>query len=356
MTISITRTNFNDFEALQDLLQDSRADIVQLGNGRMHGTITHLALDDLGISTGFFSTGMRSCGVASAKRWTIGMMLESAGPVSSVGHSIAAGDLSIFAPGEERYTSALAGSRYLAAFISPETLQATLAPSPGALEILERNRAGTVITDRGTTEATVRQLTPLLASLTERKITPEIAELSKRRILELLLAPLHNASHYRGHPSRSNLIREIEHYLFTVESIRQIHIPDLCKRFNVHRRTLHRAFMEALGIPPMRYLHQRQLNAVHRELLRGGHGTKVHDVAIKHGFLELGRFAAAYKRQFGELPKHTLRRSLHIVATMAFIMFAGSMTYAYDDCDDDDYFIPPRHVMVHPRAGLPQRQ
>jgi AraC-like DNA-binding protein len=35
----------------------------------------------------------------------------------------------------------------------------------------------------------------------------------------------------------------------------------------------------------------------------------VHDVATRWGFWNLGEFAADYRRQFGELPSETLRRT-----------------------------------------------
>jgi len=34
----------------------------------------------------------------------------------------------------------------------------------------------------------------------------------------------------------------------------------------------------------------------------------VKEIAIEHGFVELGRFAGDYRRMFGELPSETLQR------------------------------------------------
>jgi transcriptional regulator GlxA family with amidase domain len=37
--------------------------------------------------------------------------------------------------------------------------------------------------------------------------------------------------------------------------------------------------------------------------------ANVSDIARRHGFLELGRFAAQYRAAFGEAPSATLRRA-----------------------------------------------
>ena len=59
---------------------------------------------------------------------------------------------------------------------------------------------------------------------------------------------------------------------------------------------------------PMRYVKQLRLEAVHRSLLAAdASDTRVSDLAADHGFFQFGRFAADYKRAFGELPSETLR-------------------------------------------------
>lgn len=85
---------------------------------------------------------------------------------------------------------------------------------------------------------------------------------------------------------------------------------DLARSVGVTARTLLRTFQESFGVSPKRYLLLRELHAVHRELASGGKDadTTVADVLTRHGIWEFGRFAARYRRQFGELPSATLRR------------------------------------------------
>lgn len=85
-------------------------------------------------------------------------------------------------------------------------------------------------------------------------------------------------------------------------------IPDICAALEVPDRTL-RAYCRAhLGMAPKRYLHLRRLQLARRALRANGSETaNVAVVARRYGFSGLGRFAAYYREQYGELPSITLR-------------------------------------------------
>jgi transcriptional regulator GlxA family with amidase domain len=74
-------------------------------------------------------------------------------------------------------------------------------------------------------------------------------------------------------------------------------------------RALQDGFARELGVPPMKYLQQVRLRRA-RDLLRDASpvDTTVAAVASGLGLSHLGRFAAAYRRAFGESPSETLRR------------------------------------------------
>lgn len=80
-------------------------------------------------------------------------------------------------------------------------------------------------------------------------------------------------------------------------------VTDLCLALNVSRRTLERTFHRILGKAPKEYLRQLKLCMAREDLVRGE--CSVTEVAVRHGFLELGRFAQSYRRLFGELPSET---------------------------------------------------
>ena len=85
-------------------------------------------------------------------------------------------------------------------------------------------------------------------------------------------------------------------------------ILQVCERIGASPRKLAYCFRSVLGIAPARYMRAVRLNGVRRDLRRGA-GAAVLDVAARWGFWHMGEFAAAYRRQFGELPSQTLRQA-----------------------------------------------
>jgi AraC-like DNA-binding protein len=91
---------------------------------------------------------------------------------------------------------------------------------------------------------------------------------------------------------------------------RPLLVSDICRIIGVSERTLRNVCQEQLGMSPHRFLALRRLHLARRALLRSDqYSATVTGIAMSHGVWELGRFAAAYRLQFGESPSATLRRS-----------------------------------------------
>lgn len=82
---------------------------------------------------------------------------------------------------------------------------------------------------------------------------------------------------------------------------------ELADHVGVTGRTLLRTFQESFGVSPKRFLMLRELHRVRRGLRDCSPDDTVADVLVRHGIWEFGRFAARYRRHFGELPSQTLR-------------------------------------------------
>ncbi len=79
---------------------------------------------------------------------------------------------------------------------------------------------------------------------------------------------------------------------------------DLAEIAGVSVRRLQQAFREHVGTTPFGHLHDVRLERVHDDLVHG-RGSTVTDVALRWGVSHLGRFAAAYRKKYGELPSQT---------------------------------------------------
>jgi AraC-like DNA-binding protein len=87
-------------------------------------------------------------------------------------------------------------------------------------------------------------------------------------------------------------------------------LVEICTALDVPERTLRTSCKQYLGMGPMNYIRLRRMNLV-RRALRTTHpaGLSVSEVASRYGFVDMRRFAARYRKLFGEFPSTTLRRS-----------------------------------------------
>lgn len=98
--------------------------------------------------------------------------------------------------------------------------------------------------------------------------------------------------------------------VFVEESLAADKVPtivDICHNIGVSERTLQYAFRVYVHLSPLAYLRMCRLNRV-RETLHAADpdSTTVTAVAMRNGFLHLGRFSVDYRRTFGETPSATL--------------------------------------------------
>jgi AraC-like DNA-binding protein len=89
----------------------------------------------------------------------------------------------------------------------------------------------------------------------------------------------------------------------------ELSVPKLCSAVGVPERTLRMCCAKFLGMGPSQFLRLRRLNLIRAALQYADPTTaSVADIARRYQFSELGRFAAAYRTVFGELPSTTLAR------------------------------------------------
>lgn len=123
------------------------------------------------------------------------------------------------------------------------------------------------------------------------------------------LTPPRAAAPARGRPriDRGEVIRRSLSVLES-ETVGRPSVADLATRIGVTERTLARAFYDAFGVNPLRYITLRQLHRVRRALVGVAEPTTVSAILMQHGIWEHGRFSGRYRKHFGESPAATLHR------------------------------------------------
>ncbi|WP_066514992.1 helix-turn-helix transcriptional regulator [Curtobacterium ammoniigenes] len=89
-----------------------------------------------------------------------------------------------------------------------------------------------------------------------------------------------------------------------------VNVEAIAEASGLSVRGLQAAFRRSLDRTPLEQLRLVRLQHAHDDLVRGDpiDGTTIEAIAARWGFSSSGRFAAAYRREFGVLPSATLRR------------------------------------------------
>ncbi len=187
-----------------------------------------------------------------------------------------------------------------------EALNGWPIPSPHASRILHLPRAEVTRFQRIFKQA--RQMADARTRLIERsEVARALEQEMFHTIVHLLNADGPN-DHSRKRHNHAAIMARFEEALPRCLD-RKIRLPALCSEVGVPERTLRMCCADFLGVSPTRYLLLQRLNKVRSALQRADASTtSVTEIAQKHQFVELGRFAVNYRTTFGETPSTTLER------------------------------------------------
>ncbi len=156
----------------------------------------------------------------------------------------------------------------------------------------------------------VKQILEYLLLCPELLVNSKVSHLLCSQALSLTLNALTAADDQRPDLCPSKRLRGVRRVIDYLQ-VHAVDLPDmqvLCRVANLSERTLQYGFLDHVGITPIQYVRAVRLNGARLQLLRANPtGTRVVDIALHWGFIELGRFAREYKKLFGELPSETLR-------------------------------------------------
>lgn len=299
-----------DFEELKEVVVGSRRDIVQLERGKIKGKIAHARIGYLQIDAASFNLGIRTSGISHGSRIGFGLLAASGDHAMRSSYHSRPGDLLVMEPGCEHENRYHGGAALFIVMASADDISSSF----GTEARMGDPSSWWGKHYRGEAEAVtgvVPRLQSLLGRLGDVSLTAEAAEFWKRSIIEAVTANIVAGipSDRDGPlPSALKVVRRAEEYL-DARPNEAVHISQVCVQLHVSRRTLHRAFHEALGIGPIAYLRHRRLCAVHTALRAPKDIRTISDIAMQFGFQNLGRFSGYYHRLFGEYPSDTRRRN-----------------------------------------------
>lgn len=298
---------FDDIDAMAASPLAWDLEYEQIGRGRFDGQLTQLMLDRVQLARVEWSPGVLQSGAAPVGTWVFGLPIVSEGSLHIRRRPVRPGEL-LAASYRDDVGFTATGPTKLMVIVLPMPLIDRWVQARRGIDKFDVDLPTPrwrVPTSEMSRRASV--LSSLLQTLktqpddilTERGLS-QVEECIFDAIFDLIpsaeiIEPLH---------SRARIAREmlkvLKERLDDPPSI-----TDLCVALGARERTLHLSCVEAFGRPPATLLAELRLNAAHRALSDPDKDASVTTVAAHYGFTHFGRFAADYRRRFGELPSAT---------------------------------------------------
>ncbi|RZN03834.1 hypothetical protein CWO91_31560 [Bradyrhizobium genosp. SA-3] len=301
---------FDDIDAMAASPLSWNQEYEQIGRGRFEGHLIQLLMGRLQLARVLWSPGVLQRGAAPAGTWVFGLPLAAEGSLHVRRRPVRPGEL-IAATSHDDVGFTATGRTDAMVVVMPTPLIDRWVQARRGVDKFNVDLPSPrwqVQTEEMTWRASA--LCSLLESLTSKPDHLAGAGLSKveERIFDVILDMIPSAEVIEPLHSRARIAREVLKVL--KERLDDPpSITDLCIAVGARERTLHLSCVEAFGRPPATLLAELRLNAVHRALSRPVRETSVTSVAVRYGFAHFGRFAAAYRRQFGELPSVTFAKA-----------------------------------------------
>ena len=315
--VTLFSDRLSEFDDFQFQIRGIGLDIVPLRSAPFWCQTDALIGSDFSFTAGSFQSHHRYRGVSHATHVLLGIHYGPQGMAHFGSNHALPGDLSVLQPGQEHFGSAGAplGTPYQYVALS---MDRALLERSGAADRLLRSNA--LLTQNLHLRADVTVATAVrdgIAQMAKVAFRPEASSTAARmRLLKrslaypflLVAANSQSEADCQVLEPKAAIVRRAEHWLDS-EPPEKLHTIDLCLALGLPLRTVQRAFQETVGMGPVRYLMYYRLHKV-RQILRSCDptATRVTDVALDHGFWELGRFSGLYSRTYGERPSETLRR------------------------------------------------
>ncbi len=314
----IQTKQIHDIEDLRQPVKGAETAVSQLQGGRLTGSVTHGVLGTISVTVGHFSKAVRSQGIMSRDRHVIGMLLGRDDAVSYWSFDMRPGDVVFDGLGTAHDAIYKGGARFAGIALSSAELTGLMVGEAAMADLDFWQRRTQIRPEAALGAAVSGRFSAVIQKLDEHAagLSPAGSEFWMRALVEAFVSSASGGIPWDGNrgPVKSALVvRKVDDFL-EQNGNAPVHISQLCQALTVSRRTLHRAFDEALGIGPVTYLRRQRLNHIRRALIDSGAGTRsITELALNFGFDDVGRFAGYYRQLFAELPSQTACRAARSV-------------------------------------------
>jgi AraC-like DNA-binding protein len=310
-----------DPENLLEVIRDGRFDHRLLEGGSFEVRHRRVVFGNSSLDCGDYSPAFAVNGQFSTDQICLGFTPRVEKPAWCKGFNVAKGEILCFTEGAELQFRNAPRTTWQALLIDRRELQevATIL-TDRPLELPERGTTNFKAPDHASSLTSMVQCALLDLAKSETLSDSAAASLCEEIVNEFVraIAYTDRSSH------RSQ--REFAGYRFAAmrraEEFLREHMDapyssrGLCSATRMSERSIEMLFKDAYGISPRTWSQIARLNAARQDLLEcNGEEVRVSDVAGRWGFFHFGRFSAAYRNLFGELPSATVTtKRRHTVA------------------------------------------
>jgi AraC-like DNA-binding protein len=297
-----------DFQAA--LSADGVAGLLVTGRGQFRARITQVGLEGLRFAAVEEQLARIAFVAVPAGMVLVAFPIDGGPSPVWGGIEIRPREIIAFGPGERLHARTVGPSHWGAFHVLGQPLvqygravSGTRFTVPSAARL--RPPAAVVRELRGLHRAAIRMAEARAAAFTDI----EAAHGLEQQLLHMLIECLSEGGEEETATGRRHrgILARLEDWLIAEPFLS---MSDLCAALGVSDRLLRLCCKEHLGMGPRSYRHLRGMQQV-RSTLRSRNldGASVSEVARRHGFHSLGRFATNYRALYGELPSVTLRRA-----------------------------------------------
>lgn len=305
---SMVFRDFDEFSASNGVLD---IEFLQLASAPVDSRLMRITLDSVVLMRGWESTAYLTRSASPPGTSTLLFLLQPAGTELWRGHSMNQDALLFYQSGGMEHVGRSGGGGIWASLHFQERVfaDAVLAmrgeishPSHGCFRVPHPDAMGGL-------RSAVQHVFLMAESAPQLFGTASVRRSVEESILTAAIAALDPPRELKAPDgalvSHQRVVSRAEEAL--AASINEpIYVQDLCNAAGVSERTLRNAFQSLYHVSPIRLLHLRRLHQV-RAALRSDAQASVTQVALRFGFVNLGRFAVEYRQLFGESPSHTRR-------------------------------------------------